>query len=99
MPLNSEEAAFQSCPNRLTPSAKAQHNPFLLARRSNHSLSGELAKRPSSRACEWFATNTVMHSTATAMVSRYLVVTTTSRGAAYALGRIAMDSFTVRGHP
>src|SRR5215472_5732701 len=32
--------------------AKAQHNPFLLASRSNHSSSGELAKRPSSRACE-----------------------------------------------
>src|SRR5215831_16797274 len=33
-----------------TPSAKAQHNPFLLPRCSNHSFSGEPAKRPSSRA-------------------------------------------------
>jgi hypothetical protein len=38
-----------------------------------------------------------MHTTVTAIVSRYLVVTTTSTGAAYALGRIAIDSFAVRG--
>ena len=54
----------QSTSWTLTPSAKVQHNPFLLASRSNHSLSGELAKRPSSRACDWFGTNIVMHTTA-----------------------------------
>jgi len=42
----------QSTSCTLTPSAKAQHNPFLLASRSNHSFSGELAKRPSSRPCD-----------------------------------------------
>jgi hypothetical protein len=65
-----------------------------------------------------------MHTTATAMASRYLVVTTaegsmsafggkadieaklltkdeatTSTGAAHALGRIAIDSLAVCGHP
>ena len=34
-----------------------------------------------------------MHTTATAMMSRCLVVTTTSTGAAYALGRIAIRNF------
>jgi DNA-binding NarL/FixJ family response regulator len=42
-------------------------------------------------------TNTMLHTTASAMVILYVVVTTTSTGAAYALDRIAIDSFAVRG--
>ena len=71
----------------LPPSAKAQHNPFLLARWSNRSLRGELAKRPSSRAYKWFEANTVVHITATAAVSLYIV------------GHHSIDSCCVRTGP
>jgi hypothetical protein len=45
---------------------------------------------------ESFGANTVMHTTATAVVSRYLLVTRTSTGAAYALGRIANSVWPYR---
>jgi hypothetical protein len=70
----------------LTPSAKAQHNPFLLARRSNHSLSGEFAKRPSSRAYKRLGTNIASHTIMTAkLMSLYIVVTTAPKAAVCAL--------------
>jgi hypothetical protein len=41
----------------VTPSANEQHNPYPLARWSNHGLSGESANRPSSRANGWPGTS------------------------------------------
>jgi hypothetical protein len=45
----------------LTPSANEQHKPLPLASLSNHSLSGELANPPLSRAGEWLGESMIVH--------------------------------------
>src|SRR6516225_8886578 len=59
--MNSYTIVSQSTSCTLKPSAKEQHKPFPLARRSNHGLSGEFANLPSSRALSWFETSLVRH--------------------------------------
>jgi hypothetical protein len=58
----------------VAPSAKEQHKPFPLARRSNHGLSGEFANLPSSRATSWLETSVVtQHAKAARVLSRCIV--------------------------
>src|SRR6516225_10551720 len=62
--MNSYTIVSQSTSCTLKPSAKEQHKPFPLARRSNHGLSGEFANRPSSRATSWSGTSIVVRQNA-----------------------------------
>jgi hypothetical protein len=64
--------------------SKSAAQSVLLLRCSNHSLSGESAKRPSSRAHKRFGGQAVKQHTATTTVSLYIVVTTASKVAACA---------------
>ena len=98
LPMNSYTIVSQSTSCTLKPSAKEQHKPFPLARRSNHGLSGEFVKRPSSRAYKPLGTKIAIHTIMTAkLMSLYIVVNTAVKAAVctlahkfkYRFGRVA----------